>query len=681
MTYNFKLFKEAVQKQFQEMIKGQTHLFVVDIDKDLMWETYLNSFPSGTNEIYRERREYDCSTCRHFIKQYGNIVAINKETYEIMSIWDCEVEYPYNIVADKMSYLIRSKYVDNIFISKFKNLGTDKSHEQLKDNTVCTWEHFYIELPNEFVDKSSRSIGDLQGDFKASKSVFKRSMEELTLEAGLTILDLIEQNSLYRGKEFEKSIQSFIRYRTTYNDILEENKDNWCWLNSINNPIAKIKNHAIGTLLEDLSKDIDIDEAVTKFERNVMAPSNYKRPKAIFTKKMVEEAEKKIEEMGLSNSLGRRFAVSEDIIVNNVLFANRDAKKKLNGSIFDNLKEDIAESSKKFDRVEEISIDDFVKHILPTTTNIELMMEYKHQGNLMSLIAPEDINAPTILKWNNNFSWSYNGNITDSMKQNVKNAGGNVEGVLRFSIQWNEHDDNHNDFDAHCIEPNGNEIYFGCCKKPSRSALYGQLDVDIIHPDNVAVENITWPDESKMEEGVYTFFVHNYSQRDGYNGFSAEIEFNGEIYHFDYPKELRQNEKVIVGKVLYNRKEGFKLIESLDSSVSSKEVWGIKTNKFNRVSILSYSPNYWDEQKGTGNRHYFFFLENCVNEGTPRGFYNEFLKEELMEHKRVFEALGSKSRVEPSNNQLSGLGFSSTQRNSILAKVEGNFSRVIRIKF
>lgn len=38
-------------------------------------------------------------------------------------------------------------------------------------------------------------------------------------------------------------------------------------------------------------------------------------------------------------------------------------------------------------------------------------------------------------------------------------------------------------------------------------------------------------------------------------------------------------------------------------------------------------------------------------------------------------------KAEYSDNQLSGLGFSSTVRNELVVKVKGNFDRLLKVKF
>ena len=679
---NFGEFKVLMQEHFKQMSKDATHLFEIELDKDVLWNLYLDSYPDGKNEIFRQRREHDCSCCRHFIKNIGNVAFLVNN--KVTTIWDFETgDTTFQPVINALSKFVKSQLVSNIYVSKDKKIGTNKNYENCENGKIIEWEHFYLNLPEKFVDKSNKSEGDIKGGHRDTRNVFKRSLEEITEESLLTVLELISQNSLYKGEEFKGVLTEFLKYKKQYDKLEPEEKENYTWEQSVKvgGSIGRIKNHSIGTLLINVSEGMDLDLAVKKYEA-IVAPLNYKRPKAIFTKRMLEDAKKKIQELGYMDSLSRRFARLDDITVNNILFSNKDSAKRINGAdIFDEMSSSIPVNPKKFSKVEEVSIDNFIKDILPTAKELEVFLENKHASNMVSLIAPENKDSKTMFKWDNNFSWSYSGNITDSsMKDKVKSAGGNVEGVLRFSIQWNDDKFDSNDLDAHCYEPNGNLIYYGA-KNNIRTT--GQLDVDIQRPreNEPAVENITWTDKGRMQEGTYRFLVHNFSNRGGRGGFRAEVEFDGQIFSFDYTKELRQDEKVVVAEVTFDKVKGFTIKEKLPSNVSSKEIWGLKTNQFIPVSVMALSPNYWDEQHGIGNKHYMLMLKSCINSEQPNGFYVEFLKQDLVPHRKVFEALGSKLAVKDASDQLSGVAFSSTKRNELLVKVKGNVERMVKIKF
>lgn len=688
MLDGFMKFKMKLQKHFDEMQKKADYLFEVNLDKDELWETYLNSFPAGTNNLYRERTEHDCSCCRHFIKSIGNAVMVKDN--QMHTIWELNLgDTTYQPVCDALDAFVKSHSVTDIYISKFDKIGTDFNFEEI-DGKSHQWDHFFLELPSKFVNRSSRSNEEVKGQFRDTKNVFKRSLDEITMEALDTILELINSNTLYKGEEWKGILTEFKKYKKEYDKLTSDTeKDLYAWEKSVTAgmTIGRIRNHSIGTLLINVSEDMDLDTAVKKYEQ-IVAPSNYKRPKAIFTKKMLEDAKKTITELGYMDSLHRRFANLNDITVNNVLFSNKSATRRMVDAddIFGQMEKDIAVSPKKFSKVEEISAQNFIDKVLPTTKEIEAFVENKHEKNFVSMIAPVNPDAKTMFKWNNGLSWAYSGNITDSdMKQNVKAAGGNVDGVLRFSIMWNEGQNDNSDLDAHCKEPDGNEIYFGNCRKPSMSRCGGQLDIDITHPmeqmvGKPSVENITWADMSRMKPGVYKFFVNQYAAR-GSKGFKAEIEFNGEIFAFEYNSPVSGN--VQVAEVILDENGNFSIKEKLSgsSSISSREIWGVNTNQFVPVSVISYSPNYFDEQNGIGHRHLFFFLKGCINPENPNGFYNEYLDNNLAQHKRFFEALGAKCHVEDTEDQLSGLGFSMTKRAELIVKVKGATERIMKIKF
>jgi hypothetical protein len=663
----FSLFNSAMQKQFAEMTKNGDDLFSVNTEG--LNDFYVNSFPEEVNPIFRVRREHDCSCCKNFVKNYGGIVAIKNN--KVITIWDFKVDNPhYQEAADKMAAVVRGRAIDTGFFTTTDELGI-KSNIERSENGEITWNHLYFKLPQTYVRNSrGASLDELRGKSRESFQMLKRACKELTLDAIDTILELIAQKSLYRGDEHTSALQNFRKLKVAYDKA--SNKTNFCWENA-SNAAGRIRNAVIGTLLIDLSAGKDINEAVKAFEKKV-APENYKRPKAIFTKKMVENANKKVKELGFENSLGRRHATIDDITVNNILFADRDAQKEMD--VFEILGKEAVINPKTLDKVEEVSYEDFVSNILPNATGIELFLENNHESNLMSLVAPINSNAPSMFKWTNGFSWAYKGDVASSMiTDRVSKAGGKVNGALRTSLAWYNTDD----LDIHVTEPNGNRIYHG----NRYSNTSGELDIDMnVHGESTTpVENVVWQNPNQMAEGEYKVVVHNYTKRNSSNvGFEVELVCGSEQIHYKYNKAVKRGEQVTVARFKWTKANGVEVIESLDGSFAQKDIWGVKTNTFIPVSLVMNSPNHWDSE-GVGHNHLFFILRDCINGEPPRGFFNEFLNESLTSERKVFEALGEKMKVEHTDDQLSGVGFSTTERNTVTLKVEGQFSRTIKVKF
>jgi hypothetical protein len=195
------------------------------------------------------------------------------------------------------------------------------------------------------------------------------------------------------------------------------------------------------------------------------------------------------------------------------------------------------------------------------------------------------------------------------------------------------------------------------------------------------VENIVWANKRDLAEGEYTVIVNNFTKRENQDfGFEIEFDYLGDTKHFAYDKAVPNKGNITALKFKYTHANGVQILESIASSSASKEMWGIHTQGFVPVETIMKSPNFWDD-KHTGNQHTFFMLKGCQNPLPARGFYNEFLRDDLTEHRKVFEVLASKLKAQPSDSQLSGLGFSSTQRNQALVRVSGSFDRLMKINF
>jgi hypothetical protein len=432
--------------------------------------------------------------------------------------------------------------------------------------------------------------------------------------------------------------------------------------------VAFFKNSAIGSLVEDLSNGVGIEDAVRMFESKV-APQNYKRSKSLITPNMIKDALKTLDDLGYRESMERRFANESDLSVNSVLFVDRATAPLMKDGLESLLMQETKSSAVAFDKdkVTRLHITDFLDNIVPKIGSMEVFVETALQNNLMSLTAPVHADFKNIFKWDNDIGWSYNGNITDSIREKVKRAGGKTDAKCRVSLNWFNTDD----LDIHVREPNGNHIYFG--------NKCGKLDVDmnISRPVRDAVENVVW---DSLQNGWYKVVVENYTKRESIDvGFVLEFEINGKLQTFEYKKPVGKTVSAFDFLIERGNLVEVRIHKDVGASSGiSVDTWGINTETFVKTKMLLKSPNHWDDN-AIGNKHWFFILENCKNPEPTRGIYNEFLKDELYQkHRKVFEVLGDKTKCEVTDLQLSGYGVSSTKDDELFVKVSGeNFKTTI----
>lgn len=417
---NFKPFAQQVKDNFDSM--STKPLYRTNVGLDEIKDIYLASFPVGANPIYITNTQHDCTCCKSFIRNVGGLVNIVNG--QIITIWDnITTGDAYEQVAQSMRDYVLSKPITSVFYASEKKYGQYQTTQTLPDGSTINWNHFNCEIPNHLF--KGDSVGELAGQHTTSASMLTESLSKFTTDAIVTVSNLISDNLLYRGEEHKSAVDNFAKLWNAFKDYPADAK--LFGLENFSNSSARFKNTVIGTLVEDISNGIDIEAAVKSFESKV-APANYKRSKSLITQGMIDSAVNTINELGIEPALERRHATIHDMNINDVLWADRSASVKMQG-VAALLSTSVAKKKPATDNVTEVSIESFLTDLVPTAESIEALVENRHQSNFMNILAPVNPSA-SIMKWDNNFTWSYNGNVTDSMKELVKSFGGKVEGRM-----------------------------------------------------------------------------------------------------------------------------------------------------------------------------------------------------------------------------------------------------------
>ena len=733
----FEQFATLIRNQFSLMAKTGK-LFVSSVSGDTLWDLYLNSFAPEDNQPFRDPNSTvnNCNRDKHFVKTYGNIVAVDDDN-NIVTMFDCKVglgadkyDIDDNLIEDSIYYnsvvamrnALKEAPINSVFAIHIDNL-TKQPYEKIKKNAdtyqlgyklstkqytaeevakygvvttdkVYTFHHFYVNLSKQFVLTESESIGTYLSKKNSTHQVFVKGLN-IPLETLQVVSDLMVQGSLLRADAHKYKVDEFINIKQEYDNLQGSSlsKYNWTWKKFSDIPFAGFANELIGTTCIDLAQGKDINVVQKEFNVRV-DPTNYMKAKPAITERQKQDAAKWIEENGYTESFNRRFATLDDALkgsINEVIHTNISKSKKASASnLFVNVKtvnSGVLSRHKKaeIDAIETVDIQTFIDSILPNSKSIQVFLENGFGNNLVTLTTAIDPTCKNPFKWSDNqFSWTYNGNLAGKsfIKEAVKDKGGNVEGVLRGSLVWNESGDDRSDLDLHCIQPDKEHIYYNSNYRKDNgdkpSSCGGLLDLDNTDPGNkLGVENIFFNPMSKLKKGVYRFYVKQYSARNS-QGFKFEIDMNGDTYNYEYNNPVRG--EIDIAEVTFDG-ESFTIKHDLQPvASSSKTMWGLDSNQFHKVNLISLSPNYWGDNR-IGNKHYFFFLEGCHSDQPMRSFHIENLNGELLAHRKVLEVYGMTDKLEPTTKQLAGLGFTDDSKETLIVKVEGSFKRTVRVKF
>lgn len=663
---NFIELRNAVAEKLSDFIEmekqGLGVLVTVQAERDELFELYLDNIPAEHNKIFRQRRSYDGNYDKHFIRNLGGVLFIHND-FKVETIWDVALR-PDNYLISAAKALndhVKAARISN-YLVKSERVAGHLSNVDNYDDTII-WEHFYYKLPDAYVKPN---VSEVQGKYANWVAMLSRGMNDLSLDAAKEVRSLIYNNNLYRGKEFQSAVEMFIYLKEDY--VKAADKGLWVWLNAKRlGEQTRFRSTVVGTLVEDLTNGVDLERAVASFESKV-APTNYKRTTALVTPMMIAKAKADVAELGYSESIYRELAELKDLPTDKMIYVESRAKTV---DVFDTMSEEAGAVVKSVDNAVQISASELLAK-LKGAKKVEVLRQPHSVANEFVLTRAADSTAPNMFKWDNTLAWAYTSGTTDAIKERVKEAGGDVTGDVRVSLAW------HSPCDLDLSVERMSTFELVNYVRHNRKNFGAELDLDMNgldkHDKENPVENVVWRDIDDMPNGGYQVFVHNYNSRSPINkGFKIQVEILGVISTFEYANTLSGGKKE---NCLTLEKTGtgveITYMNKALTLVSKSRAGG----EFVPVSRVMMSPNCWGDTP-IGNEHLMFIVDGFECNKPVRGFFNEYLKAELNEHRKVFEMLGAKTMVESAGQCVGGYGYSLTSKQEFVVRID---KRIYKVK-
>lgn len=693
---NWSVFRKSLQERFYTVIENRESskekvLYVAGRhkhDQTKLWDIFFNNLPE------EGRAHYNCNSCRHFVQKYGTLVVMDKNGSKSSILWDPKSAPAFFFEAvTKMKEYVESLPIGHVFIANdtvlgFGNLTGEDNKDWTHFSLNVTWYimkyHFTNCRYHEIFHNYNYDHNDYVNEINQDVACIINDLEKYSIDVARKALEILESGSIYRSNGLIPPCKWFIEmHERTDNVQSKSTKIDMMFyeMATSHDQNKHIGSSVLGTMLDDIKDGKSFNVIKARLEEK-LDPDNYMRSKSGPTATQIEEAEKLVAEMGVAESLQRRYAKMSDIPKNawewmdenlddiqNVIVEKKEDKPAKTGGVFSSVtpvnKKPEPEKAAPTQTVpaKTMSYETFIRKILPDVKKLYIKPK---DTRFIGLTAPVNEEAPGIFKWNNKIAWYYHGGV--DMKRRVEAAGGRYENVwMRASLAW----EGPTDLDIHCAialsSPNNqfgrnpdrmDHIYYNA-KSGHRNI--GRLDIDANggHVTSYEpVENIYF--QREVPDGKYNFIVQNYEQR-GVMGeptpFTIELYVNGQTYTMKYEAQHDRTQRwtksmFTVTKVGNN----ITVYDQNDQVISSKSS---TADTYVRVSGIMKSPNVWD---GAASEEHRIFVIDRMTDPNPEesaGFFVEFLDGKFRTIRKTMEKFIKNTPVKENDNgeQVCGYGY------------------------
>lgn len=422
---------------------------VGDADEKKLDPIYLDYLNNLTKDQYQEHK---CNCCHQFIRQYGNLVAINDSGKTISAMWALTDETPaiYRDSIAAMQKHVESSMVDGVFLTTNKVWGTPISR-----GINGGWTHFSVTptINDQIYKVTNLSCYEAMALKREHYKSLSFALSQFKADVVNQALNILESNAVNHAEKvigvvlWLKKIHEALnatKSKVAYKNVI------WKFVSSAPAGFCTPRSEMAGMLMQDIAEGLPYEAIKNRFNAE-MAPDKHMRPTTLSLGNVVQ-ADKLVAKLGVKPSFERRFAKIEEIetiwkpTANTPKVKSKEQEQSLFGHLIPT-KGNAAPEIKITDPTV-ITFEKFARTVLPKALKIDFYAANRAM-TFMALTTAVHTDAPAILQWDHDDNrnpvakYVYKNGSHPSRWELTPNTWVPVAAISKLPHQWGKYGEQH----------------------------------------------------------------------------------------------------------------------------------------------------------------------------------------------------------------------------------------------